>query len=94
MGDPAVKHDDEDKMSMVSSKMLLAGFGYPRNKDSEDAKVLGEVGEIEEGDGARVTLLPHYLLVEVQTREESGELWLPITALLTLIAELHEHTAN
>lgn len=85
----------DEPIDVLSAQMLMAGFGYPRIKGVTGAKVLGEVGELEgEEGGAKVTLLPHYLLIEVNTAGESGELWLPITTLLTLIGEMQQNAAN
>lgn len=80
--------------AFLTQEMMLAGFGYPRVKGNETDLVLGEMGEPDKGEGVRVTLQSHYLLIEAETSDDTGEFWIPITTLLELIGKLHERVAN
>lgn len=72
----------------------MAAFYHPRVKDDPLAQEIAEVGDIAEGNGCKVTLLPHYLLVEIVTSEDEGDLWIPMSTLLALIGEIQQKTGN
>lgn len=81
-------------IEMVTPEMILAGFGHSRDK--EDVSVLvAEIGEPDKGNGVRLSLHDHYLLLDVQREDDdSGEFWVPITTLLEMIGKVHERVAN
>lgn len=90
------KHNKAKERAATLEEQALAAsvFTYPRDRDDPNAVLIQEIGNVDEGDGCRVTLLPHYLLIELQTEEEGGELWFPITSLLYLIGKMHAKTGN
>ena len=82
------------EIEMVTPEMILAGFGHPRDK--EDASILvAEIGEPDKGNGVRLSLHDHYLLLDVQREDDdSGEFWIPITTLLEMIGKVHSRVSN
>lgn len=83
------------EVELVTTEMLMAGFGHSRDKDSEESILLAEIGEPDKGNGVRMSLHDHYLLLDVQRDDDdSGEFWIPITTLLEMIGRVHERVAN
>lgn len=78
-------------MGLTLQDLLTSGLTAARQKGSEHDVVVGEVGDQfdEGGEGCRVTLVPHYLLVEIRTSEDEGEFWIPTMNLLELIGDLN-----
>ena len=58
------------------------------------ALVLGEVGEFAEGEGMRVSLLPQYVLVQVQTEGMESHMLIDLTSLLDAITTMNRTVGN
>jgi hypothetical protein len=81
-------------MELTTDQLLMAGFAAARVKDTVHDVVLAEVGNVDEGAGVRASLVPHYLLIEVNTPDDEGELWIPLITLLELIGELNKKVGS
>ena len=82
------------KRGSVTTEYLSQGFAMARVKGTEHDVVLAELGDPDEDDGMRVTVVPNYLLIELNIEDGGGEMWIPIMTLLEVIGNMNKITGS
>jgi hypothetical protein len=68
---------------------LTSRTTLPLMLDEVEGLVVDEVGDFDAGDGVRVTLLPTFLYIQVQTPSVQSYLRIPLTDLLNAMCLQH-----
>lgn len=55
-----------------------------------EAETIVESGDLDAGDGMRVMVMPHFVLIEIRVYERECELWVPLDLILDAVGRQHK----